>query len=246
MIMDMAAHSMCCRLSRESAQVRHAREQARKALVRWGLGEHADLAELIVSELATNAIRHGEGVVHVCVSFARGDLRVEVHDDAPGRRPVRKQAAAEDESGRGLALLDGLIGLHGGSRGVAHDSTGRRKTVYVMICLAADPASRSSADGLLPNQALPRGAPSRTDAPVREGLMSRWTREEILNGLPDVISQITGVPSRDIGPATSIADDLQISPIAGGARFGLKIPKKDTKTLRTTGDLTDYVFDRRS
>jgi anti-sigma regulatory factor (Ser/Thr protein kinase) len=209
MIMDMAAHSMCCRLSRESAQVRHAREQARKALVRWGLGEHADLAELIVSELATNAIRHGEGVVHVCVSFARGDLRVEVHDDAPGRRPVRKQAAAEDESGRGLALLDGLIGLHGGSRGVAHDGTGRRKTVYVMICLAADPASRSSADGLLRNQALPRGAPSRTDAPVREGLMSRWTREEILNGLPDVISQITGVPSRDIGPATSFADDLQ-------------------------------------
>jgi hypothetical protein len=44
--------------------------------------------------------------------------------------------------------------------------------------------------------------------------MSRWTREEILNGLPDVISQITGVPSRDIGPATSFADDLQISPIA--------------------------------
>jgi anti-sigma regulatory factor (Ser/Thr protein kinase) len=184
MIMDMAAHSMCCRLSRESAQVRHAREQARKALVRWGLGEHAELAELIVSELATNAIRHGEGVVHVCVSFARGDLRVEVHDDAPGRRPVRKQAAAEDESGRGLALLDGLIGLHGGSRGVTHDGTGRRKTVYVMICLAADPGSRSSADGLLPNQPLPRGAPSRT----------RWTREEILNGLPDVISQITGVP----------------------------------------------------
>ena len=141
MITDTAAHSMCCRLSREAVQVRRAREQARKALVDWGLGEHADLVELIVSELATNAIRHGEGVVHVCVSFARGDLRVEVHDDAPGRRPVRKQAAGEDESGRGLALLDGLIGLHGGSRGVAHDSTGRRKTVYVMICLAADPAS---------------------------------------------------------------------------------------------------------
>jgi hypothetical protein len=52
--------------------------------------------------------------------------------------------------------------------------------------------------------------------------------------------------SRDIGPATSFADDLQISPIAAEARFGLKIPKEDTKTLRTTGDLTNYVFDRRS
>jgi anti-sigma regulatory factor (Ser/Thr protein kinase) len=140
MITDTAAHSICCRLSREPAQVRHARKQARAALFRWGLGQHADLAELIVSELATNAIRHGDGVVHVCVSFARCDLRVEVHDEAADRWPVRQEAAAEDESGRGLALLDALIGLHGGCRGVTHDGTGRRKAVYVMICLAADPA----------------------------------------------------------------------------------------------------------
>jgi anti-sigma regulatory factor (Ser/Thr protein kinase) len=138
MITDTAAHSMCCRLSREPAQVRHARKQARQALGRWGLAKHADLAELIVSELATNAIRHGAGAVHVCVSFVRCDLRVEVHDDAADRWPVRQEAAAEDESGRGLALLDGLIGLHGGCRGVTHDGTGRRKSVYVMICLAAE------------------------------------------------------------------------------------------------------------
>jgi anti-sigma regulatory factor (Ser/Thr protein kinase) len=137
---DTAAHSMCCRLSREPAQVRRARKQARQALSRWGLAEHADLAELIVGELASNAIRHGDGVVHVCVSFVRCDLRVEVHDEATRRWPVRRQAAAEDESGRGLALLDGLIGLHGGCRGVTHDGTGRRKTVYVVICLAAESA----------------------------------------------------------------------------------------------------------
>jgi anti-sigma regulatory factor (Ser/Thr protein kinase) len=148
MITDTTAHFMCCRLSRQPAQVRRARKQAREALGRWGLAQHADLAELIVSELATNAIRHGDGVVHVCVSFARCDLRVEVHDDAADRWPVRQEAAAEDESGRGLALLDGLIGLHGGCRGVTHDATGRRKTVYVMICLAgeqADPVTGASA-----------------------------------------------------------------------------------------------------
>jgi anti-sigma regulatory factor (Ser/Thr protein kinase) len=203
MITDTAAQSMCCRLSRDPAQVGRARKQAREALLRWGLAGHADLAELIVSELATNAIRHGDGVVHVCVSFARCDLRVEVHDDAAGRWPVRRQAAAEDESGRGLALLDGLIGLHGGCRGVTHDGTGRRKTVYVMICLAnapADPvpggsgrslplcngkasprghhdshraASRSWPDGLLPVQTRPRGAPCRTDALVRRAAPDR-------------------------------------------------------------------------
>jgi anti-sigma regulatory factor (Ser/Thr protein kinase) len=141
MITDRAALSMCCRLRREPAQIGHARRRTRQALSQWGLGEQAaDLAELIVSELATNAIRHGEGLIRVDVSFARGDLRVEVHDDAAARRPVRQQAAAEDESGRGLAVLDGLIGLHGGRRGVAYDSTMRSKTVYVVICLRARPS----------------------------------------------------------------------------------------------------------
>jgi anti-sigma regulatory factor (Ser/Thr protein kinase) len=241
---DMARHSMCCWLNREPAQVRHARKRAREALSRWGLAGHADLAELIVSELATNAIRHGDGAVHVCVSFARCDLRVEVRDEAAGRWPVRQEAAAEDESGRGLALLDELIGLHGGCRGVTHDGAERRKTVYVVICLAPDQAgpatgtsaacpartpvtcqhmprcpgadaadrgaaratvfhpnqgwirlcngvvvfddsgallpdgtiiephcaaSQSRANGLLPGQTRPRGAPCRTDAIVREG-----------------------------------------------------------------------------
>jgi len=67
-------HFMSRQLSREPVQVRHAREQARKALfkwslgehaelVKWSLGEHAELGELIVSELVTNALRHGEGKI---------------------------------------------------------------------------------------------------------------------------------------------------------------------------------------
>ena len=131
-------HSVSWRLSREPVQVRHAREQARKALFGWGLGEHAELAELIVSELVTNAIRHGDGPIQVRISYDGGDLRVEVHDDGPGR-PVRRQATADDESGRGLALLDGFIGMYGGRRGIANDGAGHGKTVYVVICLAAGP-----------------------------------------------------------------------------------------------------------
>jgi signal transduction histidine kinase len=136
-------HSVSWPLSREPAQVRHARNQARKTLFDWGLGEHAELAALIVSELVTNAIRHGAGPIRVRVSRACGDLRVEVHDHGAGR-PVWRQPADDDESGRGLALLDALIGLHGGRREVTSDAAGPGKTVYVVICLPPDLAGARS------------------------------------------------------------------------------------------------------
>lgn len=127
-------HSMSCLLSAELVAVSHARKQAREALHAWGLGEHADLAELIVSELATNAIRHGIGPVGVRVTSTCGDLQVDVHDLGAGR-PIRQQAAADGEAGRGLALLSGLVSEYGGCLGVANDSQGHGKTVYVVISL---------------------------------------------------------------------------------------------------------------
>ena len=127
-------HSMSCLLTDEPVAVSHVREQARKALYGWGLGEHADLAELIVSELATNAIRHGAGPVRVHVSYARDGLRVDVHDAGAGR-PVRREATADDEAGRGLNLLGGLVSEYGGCLGVANDTEGHGKTVYVVISL---------------------------------------------------------------------------------------------------------------
>ena len=126
-------------LVRDPAQVRHAREQARKAVCDWGLGGHADLAALVVSELVTNAIRHGDGPARIELSRAGRDLRMEVHDDGAGR-PIRRLAGADDEAGRGLELIDGLIELHGGRRGVTEDASGPGKTVYVVIRLAADVA----------------------------------------------------------------------------------------------------------
>lgn len=131
----MRERSVSCCLGREPTEVRHAREETQKALFGWGLEDHADLVEIIVSELVTNAILHGEGPVKARISHASGYLHVQVHDDGPGR-PVRRQAAGEDESGRGLAVIDGLIELCGGSLSVADDRAGAGKTVCVAICLA--------------------------------------------------------------------------------------------------------------
>jgi len=159
-------HSTSCQLSHDPAQVRAAREQARQALCRWGRGEHAELAELIVSELATNAIQHGDGPVQVRVSCARGDLRVEVHDHGAGR-PVRRPVTADDESGRGLAILDDLIGLRGGTRAVANDGAGPGKTVHVTVRLTAGgrpvtdapaPTARRIHPGTPPGAGDPPGA----------------------------------------------------------------------------------------
>lgn len=139
----MREQSVSCCLDRAPAEVRHAREQTRKALFGWGLEVHTEVAEIIVSELVTNAICHGEGPVRARISYGDSHLHVQVHDDGPGR-PVRRQAATEDESGRGMAVVDGLIEMYGGSLSVADDGAGVGvgvgvgKTVYVAICLAGD------------------------------------------------------------------------------------------------------------
>ncbi|GAA2687401.1 ATP-binding protein [Streptomyces lunalinharesii] len=67
--------------------------------------------ELCVSELVGNVIRHvGEGTP-VTVHVGRtgdGRVRVEVTDPDPRALPVLLRAAADDENGRGIALLDAV------------------------------------------------------------------------------------------------------------------------------------------
>lgn len=124
---------------RDPVHARDARRRARVLLAAWGLGERASLGELVVSELVANAVCHGDTPIWMRLSVGGGDLRVEVHDGGAGR-PVRKHADGGDECGRGLELLDGLIELHGGERGVISDPAGPGKTVYVVLSLAIAPA----------------------------------------------------------------------------------------------------------
>jgi signal transduction histidine kinase len=124
-----------CRYDPELTAPGQARTVVSKALFRWGLGDYADLAEVIISELVTNAVCHGAGTVGIRILHDDGHLRMEVHDDGPGR-PVWREAAADDESGRGLTLIEGLIRLNGGSLGVEGDTDGDGKTVWAAVRLA--------------------------------------------------------------------------------------------------------------
>src|SRR5580704_6578072 len=121
-----------CQLRRDPAQVSQARRLVRAALAEWGLDGYIDHTVLISSELVTNALRHGAGMMSLQLSRTGRDLRVEVHDHGAGR-PVRRHAGTSDEGGRGLEVIDSLISLYDGQRGCTDDGTGPGKTVYVVI-----------------------------------------------------------------------------------------------------------------
>ncbi|MEU3185865.1 ATP-binding protein [Streptomyces sp. NPDC006923] len=89
--------------------VRGLRGMVRKQLTEWALQVLAGEAELVVSELATNVIKHvGEGAAATLVLEAAGDrLRIEVHDKS-GELPAQISAGCDEECGRGLHLLAGM------------------------------------------------------------------------------------------------------------------------------------------
>jgi anti-sigma regulatory factor (Ser/Thr protein kinase) len=119
-------------LDRDPAQAAGVRRTVRQLVAGWNLGQQADLAELVVSELVANALRHGAGPIEIRLSCGPGGLRVEVHDDGAGR-PVRRHAGDYDECGRGLELLDGLISPLGGAWGTVEDRQAPGKTVYAVL-----------------------------------------------------------------------------------------------------------------
>ncbi|WP_406473797.1 SpoIIE family protein phosphatase [Streptomyces sp. NBC_01615] len=125
-------------LPREPRSVGRAREYARTQLVSWGLEPLVDTAELLVSELVTNALRYGEGEIRLRLLLDRM-LVCEVWD-AGLVQPRRRRARDTDEGGRGLQLV-GLLSAAWGSR-----RTPRGKTVWFELPLPdgetglADPA----------------------------------------------------------------------------------------------------------
>ncbi|MFJ8503081.1 SpoIIE family protein phosphatase [Streptomyces avermitilis] len=114
-------------LPREPRSVGRAREYARAQLVAWDLEPLVDTAELLVSELVTNALRYGEGEIRLRLLLDR-TLVCEVWD-AGLVQPRRRRARDTDEGGRGLQLV-GLLSAGWGSR-----RTPRGKTVWFELPL---------------------------------------------------------------------------------------------------------------
>jgi anti-sigma regulatory factor (Ser/Thr protein kinase) len=88
-----------------------ARLHAKQIILEWGMPALADTAELLVSELITNAIRASRRlaspVVRLALASDRNCLVIRVWDGAD-QMPVRRDAGPDSESGRGLLLVESL------------------------------------------------------------------------------------------------------------------------------------------
>ncbi|MFF0104879.1 ATP-binding protein [Streptomyces hirsutus] len=102
------------------------RRTLRLILTMHGLIRLVDTAELLATELVSNAVRHTKGPAALRVRWSAGVLRIGAWDadpEPPGP-PGMPEALAEAEEGRGLALVQACADLWGwqplareGSRG---------------------------------------------------------------------------------------------------------------------------------
>jgi len=102
------------KLASELTSARRARMLVRRRLRRWGLAELIPTAELLASELVTNAVRYAQGAIALRL-VREGGLVCEVLDESAAL-PRLRQAGDDDERGRGLQVVSQLSQRWGARR----------------------------------------------------------------------------------------------------------------------------------
>lgn len=94
----------------DSAAVGRARRVVVATLASWGAPLDQNLL-LVVSELMTNAVRHGRGVVDLTVACDERRVRLEVHDEGGPTLPAfrRPELRGGVVGGFGLRLVDAIV-----------------------------------------------------------------------------------------------------------------------------------------
>jgi DNA-binding NarL/FixJ family response regulator len=116
------------RFEQDTRSAREARRFVSEALM--GYDEEGDLTDtvtLLVSELVTNAVLHAGSDVEVLVRLTSTAARIEV-TDASADSPAPRDAAQDEDSGRGLALVGSLARRWG-----VRPAAGGGKTVWFEV-----------------------------------------------------------------------------------------------------------------
>jgi serine phosphatase RsbU (regulator of sigma subunit)/anti-sigma regulatory factor (Ser/Thr protein kinase) len=112
-----ADHVVSWTLPSELTSASRARSLIRRPLRRWGLADLIPTAELLVSELVTNAVRYAQGKIGLRLVL-EGGLVCEVLDDSAAL-PRLRHPDDEDERGRGLQVVSQLSQRWGARRTVS-------------------------------------------------------------------------------------------------------------------------------
>ncbi|MFD6437372.1 SpoIIE family protein phosphatase [Streptomyces venezuelae] len=116
------------RLAVDPAEVGRARDMVRAQLRGWSLEGLGDTAELVVSELVTNVVRHSRSS-RIDLRMVRSGVLVCEVEDEDQTLPTLLSADPGDEFGRGLRVVSGLAKEWGTSR------TRAGKTVWCELAL---------------------------------------------------------------------------------------------------------------
>lgn len=115
-----------------------ARRAVTAVLAGWGFRDRdwLDAAAVVVSELVTNAVRHGGGCVALHVEAHDGQVVVSVAD---GSSVVPRRRDPDGVGGRGIALIEALSA----EWTVQNHQGGKRVRVVLLPC----PGARTGASG---------------------------------------------------------------------------------------------------
>ncbi|MFG2947016.1 ATP-binding protein [Streptomyces adustus] len=93
--------------------VPEARRALRELLRHWGKPGRSEIAELLTSELVTNALVHTDREALLTATVGPDGLRVEVRDFVAGRPRPRVPGSEDNTHGRGLLLVQSLASAWG-------------------------------------------------------------------------------------------------------------------------------------
>jgi anti-sigma regulatory factor (Ser/Thr protein kinase) len=129
---------------------RSARTAVCAVLAGWGYRDDhwLETAAVVVSELVTNAVRHGGGCLELDIESHDGRVIIAVAD---GSSVVPRRRAPDDVGGRGLALIEGM------SRGWGvHDHEGGKRVWVELDPCPGTATGAGRSDGSLDPAGSPR------------------------------------------------------------------------------------------